>query len=66
MSIESDKIDEKLAMLRRMIAPGIESFSLGLIDDAIRFLEAEKFVLLRDKPLATGSLDNKRLAVSRV
>jgi hypothetical protein len=54
MSVEHDKIDEKLAKLRSMIGPGIESFSLGLIDEAIRSLEAEKSVLLQDKIIGDG------------
>jgi hypothetical protein len=55
MSIESDKIDEKLAKLRSMIGPGIESFSLGLIREAISAFEAEKAILECDKIVGDGN-----------
>lgn len=47
MSVESDRIDRKIAQLRLMIRPGIESFSLGLIREAIQSLEGEKVDLAR-------------------
>jgi hypothetical protein len=55
MSVERNKIDEKLAMLRSMIGPGIERFSLGLIHEAIRTLEAEKSIVVCDKINGDGT-----------
>jgi hypothetical protein len=49
MSLKTDEIDDTIAKLQLLVMPGLESFSLSLIEEAIRSLRAERSTLSPDE-----------------